>query len=348
MLSQAVARISVREATLERGTADRREIEALIGEMIPDCDVAARWRWIYEANPGGRALTWLAVAETGEIAGCTSFFPFRLWLDGQEVRAALGGDGYVRPAFRRRGLGGLMHAASRTAMPQHRIGCMYGAPGAMNVTPLKRAGSRWSGNVSRWARPLTRGALRLPRPLDALGDALDGAISAALRPHWTAELDPIVPHDPRVDAVWAAARQRLRLAAVRDAAFYTWRFLDIPRRRAAPFAIVARDGAAIGVCALELLRGGEAIRIVDLMTVPGAWHAGLRAIARFAADAGAQLLDIKLATADGRRRAMWRSGFFERETKPFLCMIPSQGDRRFIDPDRWFYTGADSDIEENA
>src|SRR5262245_25677286 len=106
---------TVRAAT----AADEPEVRALIGEMIPGCDVEARWRWLYETNPGGRALTWLAIAPTGEVAGCTSFFPFRLWLDGEPVRAALGGDGYVRPAFRRRGLGGLMHDASRRAMVEH-------------------------------------------------------------------------------------------------------------------------------------------------------------------------------------------------------------------------------------
>lgn len=66
--------------------ADRPEILALIGEMIPGCDVEARWNWLYETNPGGRALTWIA-SEGGEVAGCTSFFPFRMWLDGAEVRA---------------------------------------------------------------------------------------------------------------------------------------------------------------------------------------------------------------------------------------------------------------------
>src|SRR5437762_767480 len=35
---------------------DRYTIETLIGEMIPDCDVPARWRWLYETNPGGRAV----------------------------------------------------------------------------------------------------------------------------------------------------------------------------------------------------------------------------------------------------------------------------------------------------
>jgi hypothetical protein len=340
MHAERAGRVTVRAAT----PADRSELEALIAEMIPGCDVGARWRWLYETNPGGPALTWLAVAPTGEVAGCTSFFPFRLWLDGEQVRGALGGDGYVRPAFRRRGLGGLMHDASRLAMRAHGIGCMYGAPGAMNVTPLKHGGARELGHVSRWARPLGGRALGVRAAL------LDRAIAAALRPRRTAELDPIRPHDPRVDAVWAAARRELRLAAVRDAAFYTWRFLDLPGRGAMPYAIVSR-GQPIGACALELMADGRVMRILDLVAVPGAWHASLRAIARFCADEShAQTLDIKLLARDGRGRgrAMWRAGFSEREHKPFICMIPRDGDRRFLDPQRWFYTGADSDLERHS
>src|SRR4051812_6574653 len=112
----------VRAAT----AADRGDVLALIREMIPGVDAEARWRWLYDGNPGGHALTWIATAN-GELAGCTSFFPFRLWLDGREVHAALGGDGYVRPQFRRIGLGFALHYASRNAMAALGIGCMYGA-----------------------------------------------------------------------------------------------------------------------------------------------------------------------------------------------------------------------------
>ena len=317
--------------------ADRPDILALVGEMIPGCDVRARWQWLYETNPGGPALTWIAT-EDGQVAGCTSFFPFRLWLDGQEVRGALGGDGYVRPAFRRRGLGGLLHDASRRDMPEHRIGCMYGAPGAMNLTPLKHGGSREVGTVTRWARPLRGSALRL--------DALDGLIATVLKPVRTARLVPMEPMDARVDAVWAEAKRDLRLAAVRDAAFYTWRFLAAPAGREPPFVIVDRKDRPIGACALEAMNDGKTLRIVDLFAPAGEWHACLRAIARYAAEeTGAHTLDIKLFTLDGRKRGMWRSGFTERDAKPFLCMVPKGGDRRFVDPDRWFYCGADSDLD---
>ena len=301
--------------------ADRADVTALVREMIPGVDADRRLAWMYEHNPGGRALTWLA-SEGGEIAGCTSYFPFRLQLDGAPVLAALGGDGYVRPKFRRRGLGALLHEAARRAMHDHGIGCMYGAPGAMNLTPLKHGGSREVGHVARWARPVRL----LPRP------------------RFVPFLDPMTRHDSRVDEVWSAAAHGFRLAAIRDTAFYTWRFIDAPAHREPPYVIVHR-GRPVGACALEMMFGGKVMRIVDLVAVPGAWHACLSAIARHAKDAHAHTVDIKLMALDGRRRMMWRAGFLERDHKPFLVVIPKDGDRRFLDPTRWFYCGGDSDLD---
>jgi hypothetical protein len=326
----------VRAASL----ADRSEILTLIREMIPGIDAEARWRWLYEANPAGKALTWVASVH-GQIAGCTSFFPFRLWLDGEIVHAALGGDGYVRPGFRRAGLGFELHYASRNAMERCRIGCMYGAPGAMNVTPLKHGGSREIGHVTRWVRPVRATALGVQAPL------LGGIPLVLAMPMAVGDtaLDPMRPGDPRVDDVWAQARQALRLTAVRDAAFYTWRFLEAPSGRQPAFVILAR-GRSIGACAIELTHRATVLRIVDLVTLPGRWHAALRAILRHAIrHTGVDSVDIKLFALDGRRRGMWRSGFLERESKPFLCMIPPRGDRRFLDPARWYYNGADSDLD---
>jgi len=323
----------VRQAT----EADRPEVAALVREMIPGVDVTARLRWLYETNPAGTALTWLA-SERGEIAGCTSYFPFMLTLDGQHVRAALGGDGYVRPKFRRRGLGGLLHDAARRDMKANDIGCMYGAPGAMNVTPLKHGGSREVGHVARWVRPLRGAALGLDMsPVDQL-------VRGVLRPRFVPHLEPMIPHDPRVDEVWEAFAPTLRLAAVRDARFYTWRFLEAPSQKEPAYVIVSH-GRPVGACSLEAMCGGKNIRIVDVMAIPGHWHACLHAIARHAAETDATTLDIKLMAVDGRRRQMWRAGFLERDSKPFLVVIPVDGDRRFVDPMRWFYGGADSDLD---
>ena len=246
--------------------------------------------------------------------------------------AALGGDAYVMPAYRRHGLGRMLHEASRRAMAENDIACMFGAPGAMNVTPLVGGGSRVVGDVTRWARPL-RGALGIAaRTVDVMMRASPAA------------LEPMLPYDGRVDLVWRAAREELRLATVRNAAFYTWRFLEPPECRQVPYVIIA-DGLPIGACALEPIEDGRVMRIVDVFAIPGAWNACLGAIARHVtASSRARVLDIKLMAADGRRRRMWASAFREREGKPFLCMPAEGADRRLTDEDRWFYSGADSDL----
>ncbi|MDB4959776.1 MAG: hypothetical protein JWO36_7345 [Myxococcales bacterium] len=317
--------------------ADRPEVVELIREMIPGVDANARVTWLYERNPAGRALTWIAI-ENGEVAGCTSFFPFRLWLDREEVLGALGGDGYVRPKFRRRGVGGLLHDASRRAMMDHGIGCMYGAPGAMNLTPLKHGGSREVGHVARWVRPLRGAAIGLRSSL------IDRLVRGILRPRFVPYLEPMVRGDARIDEVWRKASASIRLGAIRDATFYTWRFIDAPAHREPPFVIM-HQGQPIGACALEIMNGGKEIRIVDLVTIPGAWNSSLAGISRHAAETEAHTIDIKLMAIDGRVRQMWRAGFTERDSKPFLVMVPKDGDRRFLDPQRWFYCGADSDLD---
>ncbi|HEX5060034.1 MAG TPA: GNAT family N-acetyltransferase [Kofleriaceae bacterium] len=322
----------VRAAT-ERDSA---EVAQLIREMIPGVAADARLSWLYHQNPAGRALTWIA-SENGEVAGCTSYFPFRLQLDDTQRLCALGGDGYVRPKFRRRGLGALLHDAARDGMAAAGIGCMYGAPGAMNLTPLKHGGSREIGHVMRWVRPLRGAAFGIQAPFDQM-------IGGVLRPRFVPELQPMAHGDARVDAVWRAFASTVPLAAVRDATFYTWRFLEAPAREQHPFVIVDR-GQPIGACALQRMPEGRALRIVDLLAVPGAWHRCLSAIARHAADTDAHIVDIKLMALDGRRRAMWRAGYVERDRKPFLVVIPKDGDRRFLDPMRWFYCGADSDLD---
>jgi hypothetical protein len=161
----------------------------------------------------------------------------------------------------------------------------------------------------------------------------------------SAELAPVNHDDARVDHVWRAAREELRLAAVRDAAFYAWRFLDAPAHKQPPY-VIERGGEPIGACALELISHGEELHIVDLVAVPGEWHACLRAIAlHAAANTRARTVSIKLFALDARVRKMWLSGYLERDSKPFLVMIPTTGDRRFVDPQRWYYTGADSDLD---
>ena len=111
------------------GPEDRLAIEAAVAERLPGVDVARRHRWLYEENPHGPALTWIARdGATGQVAGMTSFFPRCIVAQGREVTAAMGGDCYVRPAFRRRGIASALHGASRRDMSRFGIEVKFGTP----------------------------------------------------------------------------------------------------------------------------------------------------------------------------------------------------------------------------
>ena len=155
-------------------------------------------------------------------------------------------------------------------------------------------------------------------------------------------LDPVVAGDPRVDAVWARTRGELDVATIRDARFYTWRFVEAPARRQLPYVVLA-GAEPIAVCALERLDGR--MRVIDLVAPAEDWGRALAAVERHAADCDA--VEIKLLHDDAVKRGLWRFGFVPRETKPFLCVLPEGSARAAVlhDPARWFYTGADSDID---
>jgi hypothetical protein len=324
---------SIRTAT----GADRDSISRLIGELAPTIDPVRRLDWLYTANPQGAALSWLAIdGATGETAGVTSYFPFDVCLAGGEVvHGALGGDGFVVPKFRRRGIASALHAAARADMPRCGIELMFGAPTGANVSPLRAGGSTVVGQVERYFRPLRGRAFGV----SGVGDKLAAKVLAPRAGGET--LDPVVADDPRVDAVWARTRGELGIATVRDARFYTWRFVRAPAQHQRPYIVLDGD-QPVAVCALERL--DDRMRIIDLVAPADEWDRALAAIERHAADCDA--VEIKLLHDDAAKRGLWRYGFVPRETKPFLCVLPETTTRAvLLDPARWFYTGADSDID---
>src|SRR5688500_19496863 len=58
----------------------------LFRSLFPDTvDLERRHEWLYEENPHGRALSWVAVEDgTGRLIGCNAFFPKRLVVQRSE------------------------------------------------------------------------------------------------------------------------------------------------------------------------------------------------------------------------------------------------------------------------
>jgi predicted N-acetyltransferase YhbS len=316
---------------------DQPRIQALIAELLPEFDPRKRWEWIYRGNPHGPALTWIAIDDaSGETAGCTSFFRRRLVVDGREVGGALGGDGFVSPRFRRRGIGGAMHRASAADMAKHGIEVMFGTPMPANATPLAGAGARDVTQTVRYVRILDAHALHVPGLLGSL-------LTPFIAPLPTrARLEPMLPLDPRVDEIWRATEPELGIATVRDAEFMTWRYLNSPSRRQHAFVVVHRR-EPIGAVALEII--DRKMRLVDVLAPAAHWPRVLRAVASFGR--GLDRIEFKTTERNARRYQLWRHGWVGRDSKPLNILLPPGEPNAtvYYDPNRWYFTWAESDLD---
>ena len=322
---------------------DRGEILGLVRELFGpdgarDIDIERRHTWLYDDNPHGQAITWLAIDdETGAVAGCSSFFPRRMALPGRTVRGALGGDCFVHPRLRRRGVGTALHRAARRDMRALGVEVMFGTPLLANRTPLREAGSRDVTHVAHYVRPLNAGVLGVR------ARAVNRVASALLVPPARARLDPITGPDARVDEVWRAARGGIGLATARDAATYAWRFVASPSRRQRAF-VVLEGRSPIATCALE--RVERRLRIIELVAPADKWGAALAAICNH--DRECDVVEVLLTRDQAAAHRIWRHGFIERGgTVPLNIVLP-EGDPQadlFWTPQSWYVTWLESDMD---
>jgi hypothetical protein len=252
--------------------------------------------------------------------------------------AALGGDCYVRPAFRRRGIASALHGASRRDMLRLGIEVMFGTPTPGNVTPLAQHGAVDVVEVVRYARPLGAAGL-------GLSPRLDFVARRVLQPRGRGlVLDPFRERDPRVDAIWEQTRAELGIATVRDAEFYDWRFRRSPSQQQHPFVVLDR-GRPIAACALG--RAGRRLCVVDLLAPRRAWPSALAAVAASANES--DTVELRLTRPDADARGIWKLGFVARDAKQLNIMVPEGLPYQavYFDGDRWFYTWSESDIDRH-
>lgn len=308
---------------------------ALLAEHTPGADVARRYAWLYEGNPHGAAVTFLAFDEGGTLMGLTSLFPRRVVVQGEVRLGAIGGDGYVRPAFRRRGVATALHRACLGLMQESlRRGAgvefMYGAPEPNNLVALERAGSRTITRLRRYGRS---------GPLQAIF-RLGGAMRDRRRGHRPLRLAALEGDDARVNAVFAEAKAGAAILPVRDPTQYAWRFCA-PSRAQQAFAVMEGD-AVVGLCALE--RKGSQVALVDFLAPRERWSATLRGTANAA---GGETLMISTTDGNVESRELYYAGFLPREGKGFQVLAPEEHPARsaLLDPASWHYVWADGDLD---
>ena len=283
---------------------------------------------------------------------------------GRERVGAIGGDCYIAPRARRRGLATLLHKASFASMRALGIDFMYGPPNPNNLGALLKAGSREVTWFRRHTRPLTgegvAEALRhalpsLPAParqltermVTGLANGAAGALGRFFRADVGAHrLVRVDDFDVRFTELATRIAPAYPIACVRDESYLRWRYLASPACAQTPYALV--DGARLaGLVVLEL--GHATGVIVDVFVEPAAAtiDAALElAVAEIAA-AGGSRADVAITPGSPVAKRLARRGFFSREGVVFQVAVDDDAldGRRLRDAAAWHFTDGDKDSD---
>jgi GNAT superfamily N-acetyltransferase len=340
--------------------ADREAVQDLVAEMWRR-DVRGRHEWLYRQNPHGEALTWVAEEAAGDrgVVAVTSVFPRRFRVGGRERKGSLGGDCYVLPRARRRGLATRLHKATFASMRAlGGVGFMVGPPRPNNLAALVKAGSHETTVFRRWTRPLTGDAAvrmiaRRPacRPLAVFGAAAETALRWFDRAHVgaprvTLELLHSLPRDAGsvLDAIDRGQGDD-HVVAVRDPEWVTWRYFAGPTRTQR-FYGVREHGELAGFLVLEV-QGGRAILVdVALPAASALLDGALDAAVREARSLGAEILDANFTPGTPVAGRLGRRAFVGRETRGFQVAFADDYDPDASDAllrSAWAFSDGDKD-----
>jgi GNAT superfamily N-acetyltransferase len=315
------------EFVVRRATgADRALVLAIIGEMWK-CDQTVRYEWLYARNPHGRALTWLVVEKgSGDVVAITSVFPRRVALLGREHLGSIGGDCYVLPRARRKGLATLLHRACFEQMHAEGVEFMYGPPRPNNLSALVKAGSNAVTVFRRATRPLTGSQLvmqavkRSLGPLDRLADVALRMLDRAMRPPRGYSLERVQAFGPHVTSVMDRVACTHRIFPVRDAEWLEWRYFAGPTRSQRVYG-VRRYGELAGLVALE--QEGPLCVVIDV-AVPAEEEVMSAAVALIVAEAkalGARVVEASFTPSAPIVARLGRLGFVPRGSVGFQVAL---------------------------
>jgi hypothetical protein len=214
-----------------------------------------RFQWLYQANPDGAAIAWLAIDDrSGEVVGTTAVCPRRVRIGGsdRDVVAWNCCDFSIRSRYRTMGAAIKLRRAARAGVDAGQSQFLYAHPNDRMLAIHLQVGHRQLGKMIRHAKLLRT---------SSSSRTVDRAASLALRLVGTdlwrrsnrdAELIERWPL-PELDALFEEASHRLGTAIVRDSRYLEWRFHRNPLERGE--MIVARHhGRLVGYLIFTMKR----------------------------------------------------------------------------------------------
>lgn len=259
-------------------------------ETIHGIDHGGEWfHWRFVQNPYLDHVPMFVTTAAGDVVGVRPFFAFRMTVDGRETTALLTVDTMVHPAHRGRGLFTTM---TERAVQYYRTGApafVFNQPNLVSLGGYTDLGWQQLGRVTKY--------YRVQRPGSVLHASSDSPVTGLLCPlvdtvgkYGLRAVDSVtggqqpVETKPGVEASFLASlagRNRPDgVSAVRDDAYYQWRFGGPAWHRRTYWTTI--DGTTVGALARTRTNsdGITVTQIADVVPLTGGkiWQRGVQAL----------------------------------------------------------------------
>jgi GNAT superfamily N-acetyltransferase len=320
--------------------------------------VRDRYQWLYQNNPHGKALTWVAVeSQTDRLVGCTSLFPKKMWLQNRIGLGAVGGDTYVDPLWRRRGIAEALHRVTLKDMRESGLTLHYGFPLPENLGAFRKAGAYLPGNflAARLFLSLTPVLRKLkldgvvPRRVQR---TLDKVFFKATGPRISSSRDAkhfirgIEGFDESFEVLTKEVLPFFKICCVRDCSYLRWRFLNNPFRQYTLLKAERKeDGRLDGFAAIEI--SGDTGQVSDFFARPedDAPAALLTGVISLAVSYSLQSISMVVNPLGPYSHDLTRCGFrFNFDDQKTLMVLSDAATDGREDLANWYTTVADLDM----
>lgn len=270
--------------------SDAEEFLELFGVVHRERRNRAWFRWRYERNPYVDHVPMFVAESNGCVVGVRPYIPFRMRLGGETALALLTADTMVHPDHRRRGLFTTLTEQSLSFYGDREPQFVFNQPNAASRPGFRELGWEELDEMTTYYRLQNPGALLtdrvdgMPRQVSTLAGSLADRV-LGVRDHLAPSTDsPAVTRRRGVAADTLAALYRSDVPngihALRDEAFYRWRFASPEWTRATYVASVGGEPVAGALVRTRATDDVTVTQIADIVPLSGdeAWRSALTAI----------------------------------------------------------------------
>jgi len=235
---------SVTRTDLQR---DKNDIVLLWKRNFPDLP-QKRYDWIYQKNPHGKALSWVArEIGSGSLVGTASLFPRKINVNGRTVTVGIAGDFAVNQEHRGLSVAIKLQRSVAASLTPNDFKFIYGISNRKAEPVQLRVGYVLLGKMDRWAKLLktTKYFKAFPlhgllsKPLDFIMRNLSK--EARCRRAEGYSIQKLNSFDQRFDQLWKRAFRQFNIIGQRSKDYLNWRYGKSPHRSYHIFSLIQKD-----------------------------------------------------------------------------------------------------------